>query len=415
MGSDILKARGISGYFKLPLTREVSRSRFRSHSLGLRNLFGRKFRGSNVGSAASLPTQQPQPFQLDVSLDLPGSGITGIFGPSGCGKTTLLRCIAGLQRAEKGALSVNGETWQNADFSLPTYRRALGYVFQQPSLFPHLNVKDNLAFASKRAEKRPSSTFYQQILALMGIEPLLEQFPEQLSGGEQQRVAIARTLLIQPRLLLMDEPLASLDIERKQEILPYLENLHRCLEIPVLYVSHSIDEIARLADHLILMDSGSIKRAGPAVSLLSHPDFPLQSGEDRGALLETQVVEKDTRWGLMKVRFSGGALWLKDGGQKIGETLRVRILARDVSLTLTEESSTSILNRIPVEVQQVSDDQQPSMVLLQLRTGDGGDVEQGNTDNALLVARITRRSCHNLALKKGARAWAQIKSVAIVR
>ncbi|MBB5210435.1 molybdenum ABC transporter ATP-binding protein [Microbulbifer hydrolyticus] len=358
-----------------------------------------------------------EPFALDVQLDLPGSGVTGVFGPSGSGKTTLLRCIAGLQACDNGSLTVNGQHWQIAGDrrnSLAVHQRPLGFVFQQPSLFPHLSAAGNLAFARKRAAQDVSEAEFADIIELMGIGHLLTQRPDALSGGEQQRVAIARALLINPRLLLMDEPLASLDPMRKREILPYLEKLHRALDIPILYVSHSVEEIARLADYLLLMDEGKIVSEGNAASLMSREDFPVPQGDDLGVLVEAEIAQRDVQWKLVRGTFDGGDLWLRDGGETVGETIRIRILARDISLTLTEDRRSSILNRLPVVVQEISPDRDPAMVLVRLVPQ---SVSEGNASSTAtrLIARITRRSLHQLSIVAGSKLWAQIKSVAIVR
>ena len=357
-----------------------------------------------------------RPFTLDVQFDLPGRGVTGIFGPSGSGKTTLLRCIAGLQACKHGSLSVNGAVWQSQNGRgrpLPVHRRPLGFVFQQPSLFPHLSARENLAFARKRANEQVSDVDYQDIVDLMGIGPLLTQSPDALSGGEQQRVAIARALLIKPRLLLMDEPLASLDQMRKREILPYLEKMHRALDIPVLYVSHSVEEIARLADHLLLLDAGKVSSEGPATTLLSREDFPVQLGDDLGVLLEAKIEARDCHWNLLRAAFDGGSLWLRDSGEPIGESIRVRVLARDISLTANEDRQSSILNRLRVRVQEISPDRDPAMVLVRLEPH--ASAATGSPVTSRLIARITRRSVHQLSLAPGSELWAQIKSVAIVR
>nr|WP_010130431.1 molybdenum ABC transporter ATP-binding protein [Microbulbifer agarilyticus] len=363
--------------------------------------------------------QQKADFVLDVDFSVPGSGVTGIFGPSGSGKTTLLRCIAGLQACAQSNLRVNGETWQSAApqaINLPVHRRPIGYVFQQPSLFPHLTAGGNLAFARKRSAQPVSTESYNEIVRLMGLENLLGARPESLSGGEKQRVSIARALLVKPRLLLMDEPLAALDLARKREILPYLEKLHQSLDIPVLYVSHSIEEIARLADHLLLMDSGKIQRAGPATELLSCTDFPVQLGDDLGVLLEAQVTARDSKWKLMRAQFAGGEFWLRDSGESAGEKIRIRVLARDVSLTRSEDQQSSILNRLPMRVQEITADTDPAMVLVQMAPRDAG-LPPGDTrlNSTHIIARITRRSLHQLALEENSPVWAQIKSVAIVR
>ncbi|WP_226661585.1 molybdenum ABC transporter ATP-binding protein [Microbulbifer aggregans] len=361
-------------------------------------------------------------FVLDAEFDLPGSGVTGIFGPSGSGKTTLLRCIAGLQHAPGATLRVNGETWQHGRQSLPTHKRPIGFVFQQPSLFPHLSAKGNLDFACRRARTQPAQATINDIIDLMGIGHLLQRNSTQLSGGEQQRIAIARALLIQPRLLLMDEPLSALDNARKQEILPYLETLHRTLDIPVLYVTHSADELARLADHLVVLDNGKITASGPATELMSRADFPVPLGDDIGVLLQTTVREIDHQWQLARADFDGGAIWLRDHGDAIGTDIRLRILARDVSLSRSPTEDTSILNRLPVQVQEISDDRDSAMALITLGAIGEVDRASSNPENAepdrgtnALLARITRRSLAHLQLKRGDQVWAQIKSVAIAR
>ncbi|WP_105104108.1 molybdenum ABC transporter ATP-binding protein [Microbulbifer pacificus] len=360
------------------------------------------------------PSTAARQFSLDVQLALPGRGVTGIFGPSGSGKTTLLRCIAGLQPCKDGSLNVNGESWQISGNTLPVHRRPLGFVFQQPSLFPHLSAGGNLAFARKRAWEKVSGAEYEQIIDLMGIEHLLAQNPAALSGGEQQRVAIARALLVKPRLLLMDEPLASLDQIRKREILPYLEKLHRTLDIPILYVSHSVEEIARLSDHLLLMEEGKITREGAPTTILSRADFPVQLGDDLGVLVEARIAERNSEWLLARAQFTGGNLWLRDSGEAVGETIRVRILARDISLSLDEDSRSSILNRLPVRVQEISADRDPAMALVRLQP-EPKNAPLESADETQLIARITHRSLQHLDIKIGSELWAQIKSVAIVR
>src|SRR6266581_473425 len=227
-------------------------------------------------------------FRLDARLDLPGRGVTALFGPSGSGKTTALRCIAGLERAADAYLAIGAEVWQddaNGIF-VATHRRALGYVFQEASLFPHLSVRRNLEYGLKRIAAAERRVAWDQAIELMGIGALMERMPERLSGGERQRVAIVRALLTSPRLLLMDEPLAALDAQRKAEILPYLERLHRELEIPLLYVSHAADEVARLADTLVVMQHGRVVAQGALSETLARLDLPIRLGEDAGVVLD---------------------------------------------------------------------------------------------------------------------------------
>ena len=349
-------------------------------------------------------------FTLDVDLDLPARGVTALFGHSGSGKTTLLRCIAGLERAPLGHLVVNGAVWQDdahpgqrdGGHWLPTHQRPLGYVFQEASLFPHLTVMGNLRYGLKRSAGVPRVSL-DQAIELLGIAPLLARKPDQLSGGERQRVGMARALALSPSLLLMDEPLAALDLKRKQEILPYLERLHAELDIPVLYVSHSPDEVARLADHLVVLDAGRAVAAGPLKDTLARLDLPIHLGEDAGVVLDAVVAERDTQWHLARVEFPGGSLWVRDGGHALGQTVRVRILARDVSIALAPTSGTSIQNCLPATVAQLAGDHHPALSLVRLTMG-----------GSPLTARLTQRSAVGLGLAPGMAVWAQIKAVALI-
>ena len=277
-------------------------------------------------------------FALNVDLHLPGSGITVLFGASGSGKTSVLRCVAGLERARPGLVAVDGEVWQDdaAQVFWPTHQRALGYVFQEASLFEHLDVLGNLRYGLKRARSAQAGATLQAAIELLGIGRLLQRRPGQLSGGERQRVAIARALATSPRLLLLDEPMAALDLARRQEIMPWLERLRDELHIPMLYVTHSADELARLADHLVVLEGGQVKATGPVDQVLSSVQLPVVLGDDAGALLRGQVLERDTSWHLARVGFAGGALWLRDSGLPVGQAVRLRVLARDVSLMVKE-------------------------------------------------------------------------------
>ncbi|MDX1694413.1 MAG: molybdenum ABC transporter ATP-binding protein [Ketobacteraceae bacterium] len=347
---------------------------------------------------------QRQDFHLDVDVQVPGEGVTAVFGPSGSGKTTLLRIVAGLEKAPRSSVVVGGHVWQGPGEFLPVHHRPLGYVFQEPSLFPHLTARGNLHYAMKRSRPASDRTRYQQIVDMLGIGPLLDRRPAQLSGGEQQRVAIARALLVNPAVLLMDEPLASLDHARKQEILPYLERLKSDLSIPILYVSHSASEIARIADHLLALDNGRAVANGPLLENLSRLDFPLHLGEDTGVVIEARVAEKHTRWHLAKVAFPGGELWVRDNDIREQERVRVRVLARDISLALTHHEDSSIVNILAGTVDAIVDDLHPAMALVRVKV-----------ESTLLIARITRRSVHHLALVVGQSVWVQVKSAALVR
>lgn len=345
-----------------------------------------------------------QAFTLNVDITIPGIGITAIFGDSGSGKTSLLRCIAGLESPDDGKLCVNGDTWQNATTCLPAHKRPLGYVFQESSLFPHLSAHGNLKYAMKRSAQVTSPGFYARVIEVMGIASILARFPDQLSGGERQRVAIARALLIQPRLLLMDEPLASLDFARKLEILPYLERLNANFNIPILYVSHAIDEVARLADYAVIMSQGKAVAQGSVVDVFSRIDLPIRFHEETGVILRGKVVERDKQWHLSRIAFNGGGLWVADGDDELDQSVRVRILARDVSLALNCPDNSSVLNRLHVEVTEMNDDDTAAMCLVRLKAG-----------GEYIIARVTRKSVARLEIKVGNLLWAQIKSVAVVR
>jgi molybdate transport system ATP-binding protein len=342
-------------------------------------------------------------FALDADIELPSRGISAFFGRSGSGKTTLLRCIAGLERAPQGHLEIDGDIWQSDDTFVPTHRRPLGYVFQEASLFAHLSVHANLEYGRKRVPEAARRVEWDRAIELLGIGHLLERKPDRLSGGERQRVAIARALLTSPRLLLMDEPLAALDQARKDEILPYLEHLHDELEIPIIYVSHAADEVARLADHLVVLEDGRVLGAGPLAEILTRLDLPIRLGEDTGVVLDAVVAEHDSEWQLARVEFPGGSLWVRDKGIEIGRHVRVRILARDVSIAREQITGSSIMNTFPATVTALADDTHPALTLVKLDAG-----------GAPVLARLTRRSAAALQLAPGLSVWVQIKAVALV-
>lgn len=342
-------------------------------------------------------------FVLDVDLALPATGITALFGPSGSGKTTVLRCVAGLERPDEARVVVAGETWDDSarGLHLPTHRRPLGYVFQEASLFDHLDVAGNLAFGRRRTG--PGAPPLEPLLELLGIASLLRRKPVELSGGERQRVAIARALATHPRILLLDEPLAAVDLARRREILPWLERLRDELRIPMLYVTHSGDEVARLADHLVLLEDGRVRAAGPLAETLARIDLPSVPGEEAGALLSGAIVQRDERWQLAQVEFTGGRLWIADAGLPVGRQVRVHVLARDVSIALQAPEESSIQNLLPCTVRAIAPGAHPSQALVQLACGE-----------TLLLARITARAVDALQLAPGRQAWAQVKSAALV-
>lgn len=344
-------------------------------------------------------------FTLDVELDLPGQGVTALFGHSGSGKTTCLRCIAGLEQAPEGRLVVNGQVWQDTANNLfvPPHQRPLGYVFQEPSLFPHLSVRRNLEYGLRRVPKEQRRVDWDLVMELLGIGQLLERLPIRLSGGERQRVGIARALLTSPRLLLMDEPLAALDIKRKNEILPYLERLHAELDIPVLYISHSPDEVARLADHVVLLEAGQVVAQGPLQTTMARLDLPSRFTENAGVVVEATVTEHDDHYHLSRLDFPGGHVLVSRRDEPLGHALRFRVDARDISLTPERPKQTSITNLVACQVLEVAAANTPAHVLVRL-----------DASGTALIARITRRSCEQLQVTPGKSFWAQIKTVALL-
>lgn len=343
-------------------------------------------------------------FTLDVSLALPASGVTAVFGRSGSGKTTLLRAIAGLERVAGGYLAVRADVWQDAARGIfrPVHQRPLGYVFQDANLLAHLSVAGNLDFGLRRTPPALRRLPLDQAIALLGIEKLLPRRVSSLSGGERQRVAIARALATSPQLLLMDEPLASLDIERKAEVLPYLERLAHELRIPMLYVSHALDEVARLADHLVLLDTGCVLATGPAAELLSRLDLPLAHGDAAAAIIDAVVTRLEPDYHLSHAEFAGGQISLINRSLHLGQRVRVRVQARDVSLSLQRQSGSSVLNVFAASVTHLSPDS-PGQVMVGLSAG-------GST----LLARISLKSADTLQLQVGLPVFAQVKGVAVL-
>lgn len=341
-------------------------------------------------------------FVLDVDLQLPPKGVTALFGHSGSGKTTLLRCMAGLERASFGRFIIGGEVWQDERHWLPTHKRPLGYVFQEASLFDHLTVMGNLRYGMKRV-KDSIGVSLDQAIELLGIGHLLERKSDRLSGGERQRVAIARALAVSPRLLLMDEPLASLDLKRKHEILPYLERLHDELEMPVIYVSHSPDEVVRLADYIVAMEGGKALAQGPLAETLARTDLPMRIGSEPCTVLEATIGTVDGQWNLARVDFPGGNLWFRDHGLPVGRKARVRVLARDVSLAVRRPEGMSIQNVLSGHIEAAGDDTHPGLCIVRVRVGE-----------SVLLARLTKRAVSELALTTDREVWVQVKSVGLM-
>jgi molybdate transport system ATP-binding protein len=341
-------------------------------------------------------------FLLDVNVELPMRGITGLFGVSGAGKTTLLRCIAGLEQATTGKLTVDGDTWEDSSTGTTraTQQRSLGYVFQEPRLFDHLSVRANIEYGHKRREQTGAVTF-EHVIELLGLAHLLSRHPVDLSGGEAQRVAIARALLCSPKFVLMDEPLASLDQRRRDEILPFLDRLHAESEIPIIYVSHNIEEVCRLCDHLVVVDGGHVVASGELQDVLVRLDIPVLDGDHAGSVIEGTSGSYDEPDDLTRLEFSGGELWVPGKAGPDGSPLRLRIRASDVSLCRDRPAHSTILNILPVRVEAIHVEDGPS-TLVRLVLGDDR-----------ILARITRRSIRELGLQPGEQLFAQIKSVAV--
>jgi len=350
---------------------------------------------------------------LDVHLQLPPQGVTVLFGPSGSGKTTCLRVLAGLEQEATGRVCVDGEVWQDSTHGVfrPVHQRALGYVFQEASLFAHLNVQANLQFGFQRTPATQRRHRWDQGLELLGIGHLLQRMPHELSGGERQRVAIARALASSPRVLLLDEPLAALDAQRKSEILPWLEQLHDQLDIPVVYVTHSPDEMAHLADHVVVLEEGRVRAEGSITDMTTRTDLLLAQGDHAGAVLMARTSQAMAEDQLSALQLSCGRLLLMparhDHSVATGTPVRVRVLARDVSLSLDRPMNSSVLNILSATVMAVEPDG-PGQVLISLNIAPDGPP-------TVLLARISALSARRLQIAPGLCVYAQIKGVAMVR
>jgi molybdate transport system ATP-binding protein len=347
-------------------------------------------------------------FTLDVDLSLPGRGVSALFGHSGSGKTSCLRAMAGLDRAPRGYFAIGQEVWQDESRGLfvAPHQRALGVVFQEASLFSHLSVRCNMEFGQKRVQPRAGERqrrlALDEVAQLLGLASLLERSPGELSGGERQRVAIARALLAAPKILLLDEPLAALDLKRKLEIMPYLERLHGELSIPVIYVSHSPDEVARLADHLCLLDQGRVLASGPLNEVLSRIDLPSSFADETGVVIEARIAEHEADE-LTRIEFPGGTIFVSRRSEPVGVLLRCKINARDVSLALAPQVQSSILNCVAATVVDLAPSDAPGQLLVRL-----------DAAGSPLLARITRRSAERLGIRPGLALYAQIKAVALL-
>ncbi len=342
-------------------------------------------------------------FRLEVDLRLSETGITAVLGPSGSGKTTLLRAIAGLEYHVDSFLRIGDTIWQDDNRFLAAHNRPVGFVFQEASLFAHLSVEGNILYGYRRVPDEERKVSVDDVVQLLGLQDMLQRDPLSLSGGERQRVAIARALAVSPRLLLMDEPLASLDVKRRKQILPYLESLHAELEIPVIYVTHLSDEAAQIADDIVLLEAGQVKGFGPVSEMFARLDLSMAHREEAGAVIDAVVEAHDDEYQLTLLSFAGGRMAIGRQALTAGSAVRLRVAARDVSLTLEHQTGTSILNIFPATVDEIKPD------------GDVRVTVKLSLGGTSLLARITRKSSVILGLKPGKRVYAQVKSVALLQ
>ncbi len=344
-------------------------------------------------------------FSIDVAFSA-ASGVTAVFGRSGCGKTTLVNMIAGLSVPESGFIRTKNRVLYDSkrNVCLTPVQRRVGVVFQEPRLFPHLSVNRNLNYASWAGNRKVAAGVFDQVIEMLGIEALLERYPANLSGGEKQRVAIGRALLSDPSVLLLDEPLAALDSARKQEILPWLEKLRDEADMPVIYVSHAIEEVTRLADTMVLLDAGKVVASGLVADVMTRLDLgPMTGRHQAGSLLAGTVIDHDARYGLSEISVEGARLYVAGKPLQQGSAIRLRIKARDVSIALKPPVDISALNILPCVIEQILVEEGPHVELL-LRLG-----------QQVLRARITRRSLDLLNLEPQMQVYAMVKSLSINR
>lgn len=344
-------------------------------------------------------------FQLKVDLELPAQGVSALFGHSGSGKTTCLRAMAGLEKLPGGFFQVGDQVWQDDQkgIFIPPHQREIGYVFQEASLFPHLSVEKNLEFGYRRMPEHKRQVQPNDVIKLLGLGSLLNRPPQALSGGERQRVAVARALLTSPELLLMDEPLSALDEGLKQEILPYLEQLHQQLSIPVVYVSHASDEVIRLADYLVLLEQGRVVDEGNLSKLMLKHGSDNVFSDGASTLIEGQVSHRQNEY-LTDIEFGSLVLRVTQRGLTPGTDIRCRIYASDVSLCLNKPTETSIVNRYPATVVKLEPALKPGEMMATLELAAG----------QFLLAQVSKYSIYQLGIEVGEHLWAQVKSVAVL-
>jgi molybdate transport system ATP-binding protein len=340
-------------------------------------------------------------FNLDIDLQLPASGITVVFGPSGSGKTTLLRCLAGLEKS--GKMEIAGQVLQDENIFIPVNLRAIGMVFQESRLFPHLKVRDNLLYGYKRTPLNSRRLHLEDIGRVLSLEKLQERSIDKLSGGEKQRVALGRALLTSPKLLLMDEPLAALDAQRKTEIIPFIRKVEKELSIPIIYVTHSMSEVLQLVDTMVILKDGKVVKYGPVGKVFSDIQLRESIGDEHsGAVLDTTVLEHDTDYGITRLDFMGQELSVPIQDISPGQVLRVHIHSKDVSLaTQPPEGLTSVLNILKTKVRKIGENVGYSVDI---------ELDAGRP----LLATITRKSLSNLNLRPGQSIYAYIKAIRMV-
>ncbi len=341
-------------------------------------------------------------FALNAAFTAPADRASALFGASGAGKSTILRAIAGLDKNITGRVEVGGEIWQDENIYCPPHKREIGYVFQDSALLPHLSVRGNLEYAQKRVAPASRRVKFGDAVDFLALGNLLMRFPDTLSGGEKQRAAIARALLTSPKLLLLDEPLSALDAGAKARILPLLQKLRREFAIPLIYVSHSIDEVARITSHMVLLANGAVLTTGPTAKILTALDQPLAHADDAGAVVDGMITAHDEKWRLSTVSFSGGRIFVPLVKLALNEPVRLRIRARDVSLALEHHGDTSILNILPVKVRKVQE------------TGPSQSMVALDACGTALLARITHKSRDHLGLVPGKELFAQVKAVSLL-
>ena len=344
-------------------------------------------------------------FTLNIKLTLPGQGVSALFGPSGSGKTTCLRAMAGLERLPNSYFSVGDEVWQDDEKGIfvPPHQRDIGYVFQEASLFTHLNVRDNLHFGLKRIPPEKRSINFETICEILSIRNFLDRPSHSLSGGERQRVAIARALLTSPKLLLMDEPLSALDHALKQEVLPYLEELQQTLSIPIIYVSHSPDEVARLADHICIIKNGRLLKSGGLADVMLEPDIGMDFYDGHSSMLYAKISAHKEDY-LTELSVDSLTLSTPRVNRPLNSELRCRILAKDVSLCLAPPDDSSISNILPGTISLIEERENPGERIISIKI----------SEQQTLLSAITYASKKRLNLQLGCQVWAQIKSVVIL-